>query len=198
MPRSYDLDPDGAAKAGTSNYISKTDEYIGTFTAAVAVQSKQGTDGIEFSFKTNEGQVANFLQLWTFNTEGRQLYGHAVLSAILACLRQRSIQSRAMTMDGKPVEGFPDLCGKSIGLLLQREEYYKQDGSVGFKFNISAPFEPQSRKVAAEILKSLPAEKLPQMVAALRDKPVQARREPAHASGGSQSGDWTNDPEIPF
>ena len=199
MSISYDMDTEGAAKAGTSNYLNETGKYIGSFVSAVSVLSDKKTEGIEFSFKTSDGRTANFLQLWAFNTEGRKLYGHAVLSAIMAVLRVKNIQSKTMTLGDENVEGFPDLCNKPIGLLLQREEYVKRDKSMGFKFNIVAPFDAQSEKVAVELMKNLPAEKLAVMVSQLKDKPAQQRREPAQSGGTSTAaGNWTNDDEIPW
>lgn len=201
--RAYDLDPAAAAKAGTSNYIAETGKYVGRFTTVESITSKKGTEGVEFSFVTNDGMTANYLQLWTYNTDGKQLFGFNILSAVMTCLKMKAIAPKPITVTDyngatRHAQGFPDLCGKPIGLLLQREEYEKSDGTIGFKFNIAAPFEPVLELTAGEILKQKTApEQLPKMLAGLKDKPMQARRVPA-ASGAGNGGMAGLDDDIPF
>ena len=83
MQRSYTADPAAARQANANNYIDQSGKYIGEFSLAEAVASKKGTEGIEFSFKSREGQQANYLTLWTYNERGEALYGYKVLCAIM-------------------------------------------------------------------------------------------------------------------
>jgi hypothetical protein len=92
---------------------------------------------------------------------------------------------------------------KPIGLLLQREEYEKRDGGVGYKFNIALPFEPSSGMSAGEILtRATSATSVDKALAALRDKTMKPRTQPSSGytrtpgSGGSGVGDMDDD--IPF
>jgi hypothetical protein len=202
--RSYDLDPNAAAKAGVSNYITETGKYKGKFTVAESIVSQQNTEGVEFAFQTNDGMTANFLQIWTYNKDGKQLSGFNVLSAIMTCLKIKNIAPISMQVTdfrgaAKTIQGFPELCNKPIGLLLQKEEYQKNDGGIGFKFNIVAPFEPNLELTAGEILKSkTSAEQLPKMIATLKDRPMQKRAVTVAGGTGGDAGNWTDDPDIPF
>jgi hypothetical protein len=194
--RSYTIDPTLARQANANNYIDSTGKYIGAFTRAEAVTSKQKTEGVEFTFKSRDGQTADYLTLWTFNEKGEPLYGLKILNALLTCLRLRDIQPQAGSItnhDGSVRQGqvFPALMNKPIGVLLQREAYVKSDGSDGYKFNIYAPFEAGTELTASEILdKETTPKKLGSIVATLRDRPAQKRQGAAGQqprSGGGQS-----------
>lgn len=202
--RSYDLNPE-AAKQSEQGRITETGKYSGTFTRAEAVTSEKGTEGIEFTFKDENGSEAGFLTLWTYNTEGRELFGFKVLNALMTCMRVKQIKpSQAVVekwVDGAKqkvqTEVFNDLMNKPIGVLLQKEFYEKRDGSMGSKLNLTGCFEVSTQMTASEILsKSTKAEKLTGMVANLKDKatPVSQSRVPA-ASGGFSDMD---EADIPF
>lgn len=207
MSRTYKLDTEAASAAGVSNYINETGKYIGKFVRAQSVTSKKNTEGVELDFVADDGRQANYLSLWTHRENGEPLMSFKVLSAIMACLKLRELSSGPITFkdrDGNQQreEGFPDLCGKPIGVLLQKEEYAKQDGKIGFKFNIIAPFDAQSELTAGEILsrKTRP-EQLPKMVAVLRDKPMAGGRPAPSGNTGSSYGSGSvgdMDDDIPF
>src|SRR5690606_12995451 len=151
--RSYTADPAAARQANQNNYVDQSGKYIGEFTLAEAVTSRQGTDGIEFSFKTREGQQANYLTLWTHNAKGEALYGYKVLSAIMTVTGVQALkpkQSNIKMPDGsaRQVTAFPALHSKPIGLVLQKVLYTKNDGKDGYKFNIFAPFAAQTELTA--------------------------------------------------
>ncbi len=208
--RTFTLNTKDAAEVGQSRFITETGKYIGKFVRAEFIKSTQETDGIELDFVADDGRRANFLSLWLTNVDGRDLYGKKVLSAIMACLKLRTINEgpiKFQDKDGneKRSVGLPDLMNKPIGVLLQREEYQKDDGSTGYKFNINAPFNAETEQTASEVLKSAKAEQLAGMVASLADrKPRQQQRggfnRGAHdypsASGGGMPENF--DPNIPF
>lgn len=208
MARTYSLDPEQAKQAGVSNRIVESGRYLGRFTRAEAIKSRQNTEGVEFTFETDDGQTADYLTCWTYNERGESLYGLKVLMAVMTCLRVKQLAPKQMQFQGRDGarvgDGFPDLMDKPIGLLLQREEYAKQDGSTGFKFNIALPFDAASNLTAGEILgKATTPAALDKAQAALRDKPLQKRREAAHeyaSSGHPANGGGVGDmdDDIPF
>lgn len=206
MNRSYALDTTAAKQAGASNYINETGPYVGRMVRAEEVKSKQDTEGIEFTFKSDDDRTCDFLTCWTYNAKGDGLYGLKMLNAIMTCMKVKDIAPRAMTIkdrDGasKQISGFTDLIDKPIGLLLQREEYEKQDQSIGYKFNIVGCYEARSGMTAGEILDRAPkAEQLTKWVAQLKDKPMQARRAAAsHATPAKTGGAFDDmDDSIPF
>lgn len=209
MSRSYSLNTDHAKQA-EGNRITETGQYVGKFTRAEAVTSKKQTEGVEFAFESNAGQSADFLTLWTFNADGKELFGLKMLNALMTCLKARAMTAtqgfvekwdRTSGAEQKmPATVYPELMNKPIGLLLQKEEYLKADGKVGYKFNIAGCFEAATGMVASEILDKAPAaEKLAKIALNLKDKPLdtsQHQRVPAGVTGGGSIADMDDD--IPF
>jgi hypothetical protein len=200
--RSYTLDADLARQVGTRLRITRSGKYAGRFTRAELVVSRQKSEGIEFTFESDDGRTADFLTCWTHNVDGRELYGLKVLNAILTCMRIREITARPATLQDRhgatrDTRVFPQLVDRPIGLLLQREEYLKQDGNVGWKFNIVAPFEPTSGLTAGEILaQSNEPVQLERMVAGLHDRSLPQR--PGAGIAATAGGLADIDDDIPF
>jgi len=201
--RSYTADPAAARQANANNYIDQSGKYIGEFTLAEAVTSKNGTEGIEFSFKNQDGQQANYLTLWTYNSNGEALYGYKVLSAILTVIGVKEIQPKKGTIkdaNGNPrqVIAFPELHGKPIGLVLQKVLYTKNDGKGGYKFNIYAPFQASTELMAKELLDGATQPRaLAGMIASLKDKDERTASGNGGGNGG-YSGSQSNGADDPF
>lgn len=181
--RAYNLDPESAKGANSGgNRINESGKYIGTFTRAEGIASKKGTEGIEFTFETHEGLSADFLTLWTYNADGEALPSLKMLNAIMTCLKVKSIAPQKMVIEKYDPQtrgkqkfegmGYPILLQKSIGLLLQKEAYTKNNGDEGYKFNIYGCFEWDSGRTAGEIIDQKPASQLERIVASLKDKPA--------------------------
>lgn len=199
MQRSYTADPAAARQANANNYIDQSGKYIGDFTLAEAVTSKKGTEGIEFSFKNQDGQQANYLTLWTYNEKGEALYGYKVLSAIMTVMGVKELepkQGNVKDKDGNPrkVIAFPVLHGKQVGLVLQKVLYTKSDGKDGYKFNIFAPFQAGTELTAKELLDGNTQPKaLGGMIASLKDKD-----ERTGGYGGQPASSGTSQHDDPF
>jgi hypothetical protein len=190
---SYTLNANNAKAVGVAARIDQLGAYVGTFTRAEALSSDKGTQGVEFSFKSNEGQSADYLTLWTINNQGADLYGRKVLDALMVCMRVRGIaakQAKIKKWDaqrGAEVEVlaqiFPELMNKPIGLLLVREEYEKDDGTTAWKMVIVGAFDPGTHQTPREILENVQQpEQLKGMISALRDRPLRKKS----GQGGSQ------------
>lgn len=209
----YALDTQAARKADTTgSQISEIGKYIGTFTQAVDVTASTGTKGIALLFQSQAGQKAR-LSLYTMKENGEKLMGFQALSAIMTCMSLRNIAPKAGTYTkwnnetraDEQVQGqvFPDLCGKEIGVLLETEDYVKQDTSIGTRMVLKGVFQAKNELTASEILdkKTVP-EQLAKMVTALRHRPVRsAKAAPArHAPIGSTGSgfDDMDDDSIPF
>ncbi len=89
----YSLDTIAAQLADqNSARITQPGEYMGVFTCAEAVKSSQkSTQGIALTFETEAKQKAHF-SLWTLSKEGKELYGHRQLNALMVCLGIDHIQ----------------------------------------------------------------------------------------------------------
>lgn len=200
---SYALNTAAAREGDTQNLrITESGAYIGAFTKAEKVTSKKGTTGVEFSFMSRDKQSADFLTLWTINEAGEQIYGFKQLMALMTCMRVKEVSEKEGTVEkfenGQKVKVaatiHPELMGKPIGVLLQREEYEKNNGQIGHKFNLVGFYDPQTRMTATEILdKAGSAEKLDKMIAALKDKPLQKR---AATNYGGPAGEAAPIPDL--
>lgn len=209
----YNLDPQAARKADTTGgMITEIGKYIGIFTQAVDVTASTGTKGIALAFQSTAGQKAR-ISLYTQKSSGEKLMGFDALSAIMTCLSLRSITPKpgvylkwdASTKSEEKFNGeiFPELCGKSIGVLLETEDYPKNDGGIGTRMVLKGVFQASTELTASEILdKKTTPEQLPRMVQSLRHRPIRgAKPAPAaHSSSGpAGSGfDDMSDDEIPF
>lgn len=207
----YNLDPKAAAAADVIfSKIEQKGKYLGVLTRAEPVTSKKGTTGVDLSFRANSGETADYLTLWTNNTDGKQLMGFNTLMAIMTCLRVKTINA----VDGEiekydqdqakrvkvTVPLFKELMNKPIGLLLVMEEYPKNAGDTGWKPVISAAFD-ENEFTASEILSQAKTQELlGKMVMALHDKPLKgSSAAPAHSHATSTSGDFDDfKDDIPF
>jgi len=193
--RKYEFNEESARQAGVSNFIDATGKYKGSITQAKLVMSRQGTEGVELTFEAEDGRVANYLQLWTFDKDGKPIYGKKVMDALMCCARVKTLTPQETIIDGQNTTVLPGLHGRRIGLLLQREEYLKRDGDVGYKFNIYAPFHADTELMAAELLdgKTTP-EALPKVLEGLRDKPLRSRPAGNQSSSGHPASENPADP----
>lgn len=189
--RSYTLDTTAAQQANQNSYIDQTGKYIGAFIVAKAVTSRSGTEGIEFSFKAQDGRQANYLTLWTFNSQGEALYGFKILNALMTVMGVKELHPKkgsAAKPDGTREEAiaYPDLHNKPVGIVLQKEFYIKDNGDEGYKFNIFAPFQAGTELMAKEILdnKTQP-QALASIISSLKDKPAPAQQSRAGQTNNS-------------
>ncbi len=212
----YTFDETEARKADTQgNQIKEIGKYVGTITQAEDITAKTGTKGIALSFTANNGQKTK-LSIYTMKADGSKIGGYSMLNAMLRCLGVRTIAPKpgkvthynydTKAEEVKDGQVFPDLC-KPIGILLETEDFTKQDGSIGTRMVLRGVFQASTELTASEILdrKTTP-EALPKMVAALRHHPLKAARPQAgRVHGGPMPDDqFFGDPsfddgsDIPF
>lgn len=158
-----ELDGNAARKAESTPRIDTTGAYVGIFTKARKITAKTGAVGIEFEFlDTATEATADFLTIYTHKADGTPTYGLNAINALMACLKLRSIDSGTIKADvwdenerkkvPQQVEGFPDLMNKAIGVLLQAEEYFTNQGERRERMTLVGFFEATSRLMASEIL----------------------------------------------
>jgi hypothetical protein len=204
----YNLDPQAARKADTTgNQIKEIGKYVGSFTQAVDIKTKKGGKGISFVFKSNSGQKAN-LAIYTQSAEGEKYQGFDQLMAIMTCMGLRNITPKPGTFTRYDFDTkadvtengsiFPELV-KPIGVLLETEDYEKQDGGTGTRMVMKSVFQPSTELTASEVLdrKTVP-EQLAKMVAGLRHRPLKGvKKVHQHDSGMPDFAPMDSD-EIPF
>jgi hypothetical protein len=213
----YSLNTTAARQADErSGRITEIGKCIGTFTRAENVSSAKGTKGIDFAFETPDRQNANFT-LWTYNKEGKELYGFKQLQALMTCLRVKNIApSTALVhkwdrvangMVDVQAEVFADLMAVPIGILFETEDYQKFKDNmpvdVGTKVVPAYFFDAKSELTASEILdKKVTPVQLAKLVQTLKHRPLrkQSGQAPASQSAPAPSGNGFDemDDDIPF
>ena len=212
----YALDKQGAEAAKKSDTgggsIKEMGKYVGAFTQSVDLDTKKGGKGIAFSFVSTSGQKAN-LAIYTKGADGSLYQGYEQLMAIMACMGLRNINAKDGeytkydydTRKDVQVMGtlFPELC-KPIGLLLETEDYEKQDGTTGSRMVLKNVFQANTELTATEILdrKTVPVQ-LEKMVEGLRHRPMKGALKhapmPTRNSGANDYPDMQSDDDfIPF
>lgn len=215
----YKLDTNSAKEADrTNNAIRTSGKYVGVITRAEKLLSKKNTEGIGFSFKSDSGETANYLDLYTVNADGKTLPSFSTVNAIMCCAKVREINEGAIKFekwdkDAKAlveanVEGYPELMGKRIGLLLQQElSTNSQSGETVDRVIIYGVFDAETELTASEMIeKKTKPEKLAKMVEALMAKPINDRHErsvtnqsqSAPAKSNSPAGFDDFEDDIPF
>lgn len=213
----YALDTQAARHADTAGAtIKELGKYVGEFIQAQDIVTKKGGRGISFTFKSTSGQRAT-LAIYTQSADGERYQGYDTLMAIMTCMQLRGIKPAPGKVTKWDYEAkkevqedgtlFPDL-HKPIGVLLETEDYQKQDGSIGTRMVLKNVFQPGTELTASEILdKKTQPVALARMVEGLRHRPLKGAR-PAAArddAGGPPAGhpassgfDEMDDGSIPF
>ena len=182
----YQLDTQAARHADTAGAtIKEIGKYVGEFIQAEDIKTKNGGRGVAFVFKSAAGQKAN-LAIYTTSADGERYQGYDMLMAIMTCMQLRGIKpapgkvtkwdyeaKKTVQEDGTL---FPDL-HKPIGVLLETEDYEKQDGKTGTRMVLKNVFQPGTELTASEILdKKTQPVALAKMVECLRHRPLKGAR----------------------
>jgi len=201
----YQLDPTAARQADEGSLrITEIGKYVGTLKRAEDITSTKGTRGIDCEFETPEQHIARFT-LWTRNNEGKKIFGFKQLQALMTCLHVTQLNPTSATAarwdrDARAwisvdVQIFDALMHKPIGILFETEEYKKQDGSPGTKVVPAAFFEPQTERMASEILdKKVQPQQLARRIPLLKHRPL---RPPVTVASPAPAADVPDD-DIPF
>ena len=204
----YKLNPDQARETDQGNSrIQKTGDYVGIFTVAKHITANSGAIGIEFNFHSEDGQEASYLTLYTRNANGEPIYGEKQLYALMTCIKAREIKPEEGTINEfdfssksivtKQATIYKDLMGKKIGVVLQSEEYKKNNGDIGTRMILVRFFDAETRKTASEILDKTPPVILENYLSTLKDKKL-SQVIPSHPSTSSNLTDDLMIDDIPF
>jgi hypothetical protein len=167
--------------------IRDTGKYIGKITRAEKLLSGNGTQGLGISFKSYDGQTADYLDLYTINASGDDLPSLKMVNAILAVLKLREAQDGPINFEKydtstkqreqRTAEGYPSLMGRDIGFLLQKEIYTDQHGADKDRVILYGVFQADTELTASEVLanKTTP-EKLPRIIESLMARPIRDKR----------------------
>lgn len=205
----YTLNTEAAKQADNKfSRIDASGKYLGVITRAEKVTSDKGTKGIDFSFKSEDGEQADYLSLWTHNKEGKELQGFKTLMALMTCLNLKTLESTrgevekyngvSQQREKVSVDLFQTMMNTPIGLLIQIEEQ-EYNNKIQRKTNIYAPFTAEGFTATEVLDRASKPEKLEKMLAGLKDKLL--TNKPAQQSQQSSSGAPASpfdDSDIPF
>lgn len=193
--KQFSLNPESAKQADSSARIEEPGKYVGVIKHVEFITANSGTTGFEVEFETDSKESASF-SIWTEKSDGTSLSGVHKINALLACAGVRGLtptngQLEKYDFDLKERVTknciiAPEIAGKRIGLLLQRENYQNNNGDWKFQMNFFSCFQAQSELMAKEVLerKTTP-EALPKSLASLMSNPVTTRK-PKNNNGGYQ------------
>lgn len=198
----YEYDEEAAGHADDfANRIDENGPYVGQFTKAEAVVSREkGTNGIRFVFSMPGGGEADFT-LWTAKADGERIFGFNKVQAMMTILGVRSLKAVPGLVqgwdDGKKVEVegevYPDLCNKDIGVFLSKELTTTGSGKESYRMNLEGCFRASDKLTASEIReKKKTPEKFGKIIKGLKtkDSRVQKRAEPGSPDMGAPVGDY--------
>lgn len=206
MSISYDYDEKAASHADdVANRVDTSGAYIGTFKRAEAtVSAQKGTHGIVLEFEAPGGDSAE-TTLWTRKSDGTAIFGDNIVQAIRTILGVKgamaSIPDKVMVWDeseGKrvPKDGgvFPQLIGKRIGAVFQKELYTSNSGKDSYRMNLYGVFDADSKLTASEIREGAKeGKKLERLIRGAqknKDSRVAAAVEPVQPAIGAAAGDY--------
>lgn len=189
--------------------IKETGKYIGVITRAESLVSRdKGTKGLGLSFKADNGQTADYLDIYHTKGDGSELSGLKTVNAILCCTRTQEAKAGKIKVekwdaDAKArvevtVDGYPQLMGKRIGFLLQKALETDQNGRTREKVQIFGVFAADTELTASEMYaKKTTPERLNAMFDALMARPVRDNRTHAARKASAAAGGDFDDRDIP-
>lgn len=206
---SYDYDESAAGHAEDfANRIVESAAYEGVFVKCWPILSKTkddgtgGTAGIHFEFEAGDHSTASF-DLYTVKKDGTKLFSYNMVMAMMGLMGVKGLKTKKGKIEvydnetNKRVEvdgdTFPEMCGKKIGLVLQKELYTKSDGKEGSRMNLLASFQPETHLTMSEIKeKQTKPVKFERIMKGLRtkDSRIHQAAEPAQPSQGVPAGDY--------
>lgn len=135
----FNFDENKAMKADGGNYIMDGGYYHNTEILDAVVFSGNGmSQYISFSVES-DGQQANF-NLYLTKKTGEATFMVNKIYSLMGILGIQKTSSLKVSVDrfGATVEGtrIPEFIGKKVGIRLMREDYYKTDGTIGFRMNL--------------------------------------------------------------
>ena len=181
MPPPMKYSTEKAKQAGQGQRIEDTGAYVGVLTKVKWITSAKGAQGYELDFKSESGQVAERLGIYTIGKNGQALtIGEANIAALLCCLSVGEANAVAGTVEEYDFDSqmkvmnnvylFPDAMNKPIGLFLQKDVYTKSNGDDGIRMQLECSFRAVDRMIAKEIIEKQPATHIDKLTEWMGDK----------------------------
>ena len=190
----FTLNTESAKQADAGGRIEHTGKYVGVIKTMEFVTAKSGAQGFEISFESDAKEYTT-VTIWTLSKDGQSLSGTHKINALLTCCGVRALTPTEQALEKYDFDlkqkvkrlctVAPEIAGKRIGLLLQRENYTNSQGQQRHQMNFFAAFSAESELMAKEILdrKTTP-ELLPKALDRLLAVGDSSRQQSSNQGGG--------------
>ncbi|WP_336148261.1 hypothetical protein [Acinetobacter ursingii] len=197
--KQFGFNPESAKQADSSLRIEEAGKYVGVIKHMEFITAKSGTTGFEIEFETDNKESASF-SIWTEKKDGTPLGGVHKINALLACVGARGLTPTNAQLEKYDFDAkervmkncivAPEVAGKRIGFLLQRENYQNDSGDWKYQMNFFSCFHEQSELMAKEIIeRKTSPEALPKSLASLMSNPITTRKPKNNGGyGGNNQG----------
>lgn len=194
--KQFGFNPESAKQADSGLRIEEAGKYVGVIKHMEFITAKSGTTGFEIEFETENKESASF-SIWTEKKDGTPLGGVHKINALLACVGARGLTPTNAQLEKYDFDAkervmkncivAPEVAGKRIGFLLQRENYQNDSGEWKYQMNFFSCFNAQSELMAKEIIdRKTSPEALPKSLASLMSNPITTRK-PKNNGGYQQN-----------
>jgi len=163
---------DESARTAGAGGASETGAYTGIISSAIFTCGRDSqSEAMEFCIDSDVGKI-NYLRINFVGREGQPLkHGTALINAIMGLTKVKQLNATEIVNGEGEVElHSKELEGKSIGLVLQKVLYTKNDGSDGYKLDPKQAFSANTGKTYKEAIDNAPAEAVDKLLAVLKDK----------------------------
>lgn len=150
----FQFSRDRAMKADDCGYVLAGGVFVGCVTKMTSFSNDTGSGGVEISLETITGQKVNRIRVYTQNKDRSENFAKSKIDSLLGIL---GIDNAPAVRDSDGNIEFPAVYNRRIAFALQRENFWRTDGSKGFKFNLLHFFFADSKKTFKEHHDGAPA-----------------------------------------
>lgn len=158
MITTFTYSAEAVKKAEGGAFINRTGEYVCVVSQASTYETQNGAQMIRLVLKDQTTASVCQTDICVIAKDGNPTFGMGMFNA----LQKIAGVEKAETVSGKvysifdpkkPEDGFriPAVEKKTVGVVLQRENFFKTDGKAGHRMNVVCFFDPTTRKTASEI-----------------------------------------------
>lgn len=189
---------ESAMKAGSeTTTIDRSGAFKAVIEKAIEHESQNGAKGIRFSFTDKTTGLSATSILYLYKTTGEEIaFTHNFLQALMGLLNITSVKTEMGTVReydrdaqgevDKRLPIFPDLVGKHIGVCLQRVQYAKNNGDLGWQFNIKNFYHAKTNQTYREVIENKEAEQYKRDIEVYQDKLLDTAPQTGGTGFGSQ------------
>ena len=190
------FDSELALEADGAGFIKFGGVYNGSILSCKAFGSKvSNSRGVEFSLESS-GSIANYVKVYTIRKNGERIFGYNKIMALMGLFGMSSVETHRGNDGEDYIKGF---CDKPISFKLQRKDYYKTEGGIGFKMELIGFFDSNSSKSYKEKVENLPAKNIEIVYEDELLKKNESSQQPNGARAYETAGkNGANDEDLPF